>query len=438
MMRMIQKLTIIASVILLCSPLAAANIDAYARDAGNCKAVLEVEGKLTPAANGDQPVTIATSGSATLVYSELVSDGRSIRSYGSAEANLKIGDIQRTPSLRSNRNLIQLDLGEEPTFTSLQGPLTREELELLVVPFSSDTINRLFPIGDYQVGKQWQPAADDLRRWLNIETITDYDIQAEVVAVEDNIIRAEISGTATGSVRDAPSRITLKAKANFDLASQRVTWIAANIHEEREANPIAPGFDVTARVRLAITSADQNTTAQLTALHSSEPTDTSLLEFKPQNREFQLVHHRDWHLVSENHHLSVLRMVKEKVTVAQCNVRVLPIRDKQERMSLDTFQSHVHKSIGQPLKQIADATESTTSSGLRQLKVTAVGTVAESAIQWICYHISDETGHEISLVFTMTDEQSEAFAGADHELVNSIVVIRSTDEQAQSTVTSIR
>ncbi|MEZ6120906.1 MAG: hypothetical protein R3C28_30655, partial [Pirellulaceae bacterium] len=374
MMRMIQKLSIVASILLLGSPLSAANIEASARDAGNCKAVLEVEGKLSPATNGEQPVTIATSGSAALVYSELVSDGRSIRSYGSAEANLKIGDIQRNPSLRSNRNLIQLDLGEEPTFTSLQGPLTREELELLVVPFSSDTINQLFPIGDYQVGKQWQPEADNLRRWLNIETMTEHDIQAQVVAVEDNMIRAEISGTATGSVRGAPSRITLKAKANFDLDRQRVTWIAANIHEERDANSTASGFDVTARIRLAITSADQNTSAQLAALHSSEPTVTSLLEFKPQNREFQLIHDRDWHLLSESHHLSILKLVKEKATVAQCNVRVLPIRDKQERLTLDTFQSHVQKSIGEPLKQIADATESTTSSGLRQLKVTAVGT----------------------------------------------------------------
>ena len=59
------------------------------------------------------------------------------------------------------------------------------------------------------------------------------------------------------------------------------------------------------------------------------------------------------------------------------------------------------------------------------LRTVVAGTVSDTPIQWICYHIDDKQGRGISVVFTMSIDVAEAFAANDIEITNSLEFVNS-------------
>ena len=405
------------------------------------KVVLEVTGTLvhegtSPEAKSETP----TNGVATFLYSELPFETKAIRYYTTAEASLAIGKEKRTPQLRENRRLIETNRQGRPELISPLGTLSRDELELISLPFSSSTVDQLFPIGSYSPDKTWTFEEEHLKQWLNVDAITANDVSAKLVAAEENLLRGEISGRAVGSVDGSMTEFQLSGKMNFDTNQNRITWLAIKIDEERDPSAISPGFKVSARLRMAIDAADEGVEAELRT-KISEVTEApsealKLIEYRPQGREFYFIHGRDWHLASESNHVSIMRLVRSGETIAQCNIRVLPRRDKQAPLTLSTFQAEVTKSIGKPMEKIVSVQESETATGLRQLRVTAIGAVSNTAVQWICYHVSNAEGLEVSCVFTMTGEKAEAFGAADFEILNSLTIDSSPERQAAMATTT--
>ncbi len=128
---------------------------------------LNVDGEMQVAGDGKSlklPMQVA----GALKYDEMRLDDsaspasrRSARCYVSAGAKIGIEKHTDISSLRADRRLILVNSGKDGiVISSLSGPLTREELELIDMPANSLVVDSILPADPVQPGDSWTPSAD--------------------------------------------------------------------------------------------------------------------------------------------------------------------------------------------------------------------------------------------------------------------------------------
>ena len=361
-----------------------------------------------------------------LTYDEKVvdsaeSNARIARYYHEAKAQLSVSERPLENGLREDRRFV---FCENTDLYSPTGGLTRDELELLTVPANSAAIDELLPkeITKATPGQEWKHDDDLLALLLNLHAVTVNDAKSKIVKIEDGLVRMEIAGQVVGSVDGVLTDLNISGKYNFSISDECITWLAMTIKEDRSVGPTTPGFVVEARVRVAIDPhADSGFVDQAAQLAVTGPTaGLQLLEFEPQDSSFALMHDRKWHVLSEQPKYSVLRLVEDGQTIAQCNIREVGAQGKGKPITLDSFKLDVVKGIANAKPQIVSATESTNPAGVKIYRVQVAGNVANAAVQWI-YHLAiGKDGRGVSYVFTMASDLAEQFGAADLEITATL------------------
>ena len=177
-----------------------------------------------------------------------------MRNYREASAEVKVGQGLATPQINAERRLVvaEIDASGSTLFCPM-GPLSREDLELIDIQGNSLAVSGLLPDQPVRAGETWQLNREFLAILLGLDVITSSDVQGTLDKMDGTTAILTIQGSLEGAAQGVASKIELKAKANFDTAQRAVTWLAANFHERREIGHAEPGFDVTARLRVAIT-----------------------------------------------------------------------------------------------------------------------------------------------------------------------------------------
>ena len=103
------------------------------------------------------------------------------------------------------------------------------------------------------------------------------------------------------------------------------------------------------------------------------------------------MHDRRWHVLSVRPELIVMQMIDDGQLIAQCNLRSLPATRRGEATSLSHFQEEIRTALGSAAQQIIDSNESMQPNGVRQLRVSVVGQVANAPVHWIYYQLTDSS-----------------------------------------------
>jgi hypothetical protein len=392
------------------------------------RVIVEVEGKLKLNADGQEVKHLPIKAQAELNYVERVlsqtkqwSDLRLIRSYQSAEAKLRLRDAEIENRLRDDRRIIvvQSDSKRAVQFSPL-GPLKREELELLEAPASGIAPEALLPPRVVKVEGQWQLADETVARLLGLEAISQQSLVCTLSSVKEGLAVVGIEGKVAGAAAGVSSDIELKAKLNFDVRKRAVTWLTMACKENRAIGHAQPGFEVVTTLRMVTAPAKAVTELSdksLAALPLKAESGQLLLDLTSESAGFQLHHDRRWQAMVEQHDVTILRLIDRGDLIAQCNLSPLPSQSKEEQLTLEAFQDDVKRTLGKSFGQIAEASEETTSGGIRLMRVVVSGSAGELPIQWMYYHLADEHGHRAALVFTIEATLVERFAQIDRELV---------------------
>ncbi|MBP88094.1 MAG: hypothetical protein CMJ64_15455 [Planctomycetaceae bacterium] len=392
------------------------------------KAIVEVSGKLKLNADGTKVSELPLRVRGELEYAERTIEQtqfhrKNARLYETARATIQVGDTRLESSLNEERRLVLAQVKEsQHTLCSPQGPITRDELELIDIQGSTTLSHLLTPAAPVPIGAEWPHEADLLTAILGLDAIAQADVKSIFRKVEGDIAIIDMSGEVSGAVDGVSSDIVLKAKYNVDLKSHSITWLAMSIHEDRAIGHATPGFEVTARIRVATTA--QETPLDLTddalaGLPLELSPGSTLLSLLSPTGGFQLLHAREWQVMVDRADVTILRFVEQGDLIAQCNVSSLPDSMRGERVSLEAFRADIEKALGKNFGQFVEASQQTNDQGLRVLRVVVSGVASELPIQWIYYHISTDDVRQAALVFTMDGKVVEKFAGADEALVNS-------------------
>jgi hypothetical protein len=402
-------------------------------ESGLCRQVqvaLEVRGELRLNADGQRLVTLPLEVEGKLQYAERILSleqepwqRQAVRSYTHASAKIKAGQGLVNRALDDNQGPIMALVKEDQSLLFCPSqPLRRETLDLIDVQGNSLLVDRLLPAQPVKVGDQWEPEERWLARLFGWDLVTQSDVTARLVSVEERVALLEFAGRMEGSTGGVASELELNGKGNFDLEQRLLTWYAVSLREKRAIGHAEPGFEVTARLRMAMKPAaeppelaDNN----LALLPTNAEGSADLLSFVSDHANFQLLHDRRWRSMLDRHDLSVFRLVDRGELIAQCNVSELPEFEAGKHLSLDEFQADVQRNLGEQFGQIVEASQAEADSGNRILRVVVSGMMSEISIQWIYYHISDDQGRRAAMAFTFESELIERFAEADRTLVES-------------------
>lgn len=402
-------------------------------EAGLCRQVqvaLEVRGELRLNADGQRLVSLPLEVEGRLQYAERILSveqepwqRQAVRSYSHALAKIKAGQGVVNRTLDDNQGLIMALVKKDQSLLFCPNqPLRRETLDLIDVQGNSLLVDRLLPTEPVKIGDQWEPEERWLARLFGWDLVTQSDVTARLVRVEERVALLEFSGRMEGSTGGVASELELNGKGNFDLEQRLVTWYAVSLREKRAIGHAEPGFEVTARLRMAMKTAAEPpelADSNLARLSTNSGRSADLLSFVSDHARFQLLHDRRWRSMLDRHDLSVFRLVDRGELVAQCNVSELPEFEPGKHLSLDEFQADVQRNLGEQFGQIVEASQAESDGGNRILRVVVSGMASEISIQWIYYHISDDQGRRAAMAFTFESDLIERFGEADRTLVES-------------------
>ena len=259
--------------------------------------------------------------------------------------------------LVEDRRLIVVSMGEErPILHSPAGPLSREQLELIDVQGNSARLHALLPDKAIKVGDSWPNTNNALKDILGLDAIAKSDVKSRLVKIEAGVAKLEMSGSLEGAIDGVSSTIQINSKYSYNIQQGRITWFALAVKEKRSIGHASPGFEVTARLRMAIELLEESPQLEDPLLEEVPLTievGSVLLEHKSPKGEFAIMHDRRWHPLSESGHVTVLRMIDRGELVAQCNISRLPDLPAGKHIQIEELQTDIQKGAHRSFRSIS-------------------------------------------------------------------------------------
>ena len=414
-------------------------------------AKIQVDGILKPSMDPKVPSLPPMNVRGHFVYDELrlddPADGavdhpsrRSVRYYREAKARIRIDKQTDSSTLRDDVRLITVraEGKGKVAISSPRGPLMREELELIDLPFNTLLADRLLPEAKVKIGDSWKIPDEALAGLFGLDAVSHGGIEASLAGVDDSTARIQLAGTIAGAVDGVATEIEIKGTAGFRLKEKCLISIQARIKERRSVGFVSPGFEVTADMDVEMASlagSDQLTDAVVKEVSVSpappaagqagdKPAEAELaaqlLLFRSEADGFHFLYHTRRHITRNAPNLVVLRLVDRGELVAQCNISALPKLPTGDSLTAEEFQDEVKKSLGKNFGRIESAEEGTTANGSRLMRVFVSGTVSEMPIAWRYYLLLDAEGRRVAFSFTMESSLADRFAEADATISQSL------------------
>jgi hypothetical protein len=353
---------------------------------------------------------------------QLVTSVRAVRLYQSPRVLMMVGQSRLVPRLRESRRMILMSSRDgNVSLTSLQGALTREELDLVRNQGDSALLPLLLPVEPLEIGDKWFIPRQLVRALLTLDQVDESTIQGRLADVDESIAQVTIAGRVRGRVESAATEITVQGRLHVNLRLQRVERLELEIKEKRAIGRAEPGLDVTATLSMTCRPLQRafQLPADLLVRSAGRPTASdALLEFQSRHADYQLLHDPRWHVTSDRP-LVLMRYIEQGKLLAQCNIARLPTQSESPA-TLEQFQQQVQRSLGDSLRGLVEASEETTASKMRVMRVVATGVSAQLPVQWIYYHIQDSQGRRVAMSFSVPATTTEEFGQADRILVATL------------------
>lgn len=310
--------------------------------------------------------------------------------------------------------------------------LTHEEVELLEIPLCSAVVDNLIPRQALQRDQTFRVDDEALRQFLDLDGLQESDVEGKLVKIDDEQARFELQGSVQGSVAGVPTQIDIASKLTFDIQQRCCTWVAMGLRERREIGKAEPGFEISATIKMLrkpIASSDVLVDKPL----PEEPPETRLLVnlYSPTGN-YGVLMDRRWQMITQSNSLSTLRMVKDDRDIAQCNVSHLSPLKPGQQLTLEGLQADLKRSMGKNFREFTQATQEANQSGIRILRLQALGAVQGVPVHWVFAHCSDDSGQRILATFTMAAERMEQFSGADEQFVQSLRFLQIPPDATES------
>jgi hypothetical protein len=410
--------------------------------AARVRVKLDVTGEIfAPAGRDAPPLRLATNLDAMFDFTEVpLADqdtGEPLveRRFADAVAELRLDGAARRVALAPEARVVRVAiLGTTPSPFLERGFLTRDELDLLEIPFDPLVVAGIRPSRDVAPGESWTISPDVAAGLLSIDTVESGGLEGRLDEVVDGVATVRVSGLVDGAADGVPTHVTVEGSCLMPAGDPvdgrhalgaAIESAAITIRERREAGHVAPGFDVEARVsfaRTAIAADDRDRTviAAPGVPRDDAPGRPGLVWHRDALGRFEVVHETGWRPIEDGPDGLVMRLVDHGALVAQCSITALPRGSAATPPTIAEVERDLARSLAGQFGAVEHSSEATRTDGVRIVRVVAGGRAGDLPFRWVHAVLTDAAGHRLAVTCLLEASMAERFGEADRRLVDGI------------------
>ncbi len=344
--------------------------------------------------------------------------------FHEAKSEITVDRHETRTVLRENcREVVKWASGAGVVVSGVSVPLFSAERDLVEGSLDTVYLDQLLTDREVAIADKWTVDRLVVAKLFHLDAVLDGDLTVCLVELDGEKAHLEVEGKLQASVRDVPTEMVIKGKGLMDRAQGYLSWLAIQVDETRDIGEAEPGFAVTAQIRVLRAPIEGMSTGRSLSDVSKESSSfeaAELLQYQSDLGYYRFLADRRWSTYRDNGEEATLRYILSNRRVAQCNITNLVDFQPGEQLTLEGFQADLSRLASKTGREILDATEKLSRSNHRVLRVTLVGDTDGVSIRWIHYHVSNDQGRRLTLVF-ITDESSlEVFAEQDAQIVETL------------------
>lgn len=393
--------------------------------------------KLPEAKDRDVDLTPHVSAKAKLVYDESQLPGgppRGVRYYRTVEGQATVAGRERPLVLRDSRRLIVVT---PDSLQGVEGPLDRDELQLLKTAADSLTVNGLLPGRIVKPGDTWEQKPAAMQSLLGIDSVGVCEVTSVLVEANDHYARCQVAGVVHGVVDGTSVELELNGIYLFRRATDQISQLNLAVREVRTIGPATPGCTTVAKVRMKREEVDDSPlTSDMIAMGQAIDIDNSAaVQLASDRLGFATATDDRWYVTSSLGDQMTLRRVTPEGLVAHGNLVRLDAKSLDAGAALAEFRRDVMESLAGNSAKLKTESQWINRHGCRVMAIVAVGKVKDVEVEWHCYQIAPPEGedqlHRLALSLTVETEQLERLAEQDRALIDQLTLVPASTQQAQ-------
>jgi len=361
------------------------------------------------------------------VLGETDESNRGYLFFHEAHSEITVDKHMTQTVLRENcKEIVKLSTGRGIHPAALTSPLFAAERELVNGAVDSMYLDQLLTEKEVAIADKWNVDRVSAARLLHLDAILDGDLTVCLVETDPEKAHLEVSGKLQATAKDVGTEMDIKGKAIMDRQGGFISWLALQIDETREIGEAEPGFKVRANVRVLRAPIESMSSGRSLAqvwAEAPSPESAEMLQFQSDLGFYRFLADCRWSTYRDNGEEATLRYVVNNRRVAQCNITNLVDSQPGDHLSLEGYQADLERVATRTGRDILEATEQLTASKHRMLRITMSGSVDGLPLRWIHYHISNDNGRRLALVFTTDESSLEVFASQDAQIIDSLELL---------------
>lgn len=393
---------------------------------------LTVEGRLKVERDG-KPDTIPLAARASHKFVERVEApdarggiGIGVRYYEAATSRGDTGGDVSSRELGADRRVIVAQRTAEGTLHySPEGPLSRDELDLVAEHFDTLGLAALLPGKEVKVGDTWVLTSDAAQHACLFEGLVKSELTGKLESVKDNLATFRIGGTAEGLESGAQIKVKVSAVGTFDVATRRVVALTWEQVDDRGQGPASPASEVKAVLELKRASVTDEP-KELAAGRAKIPADgkvpelLTMLRYGDPSGRYNFVHHREWRMVGRTKDHLVLRLLDKGEFAAQATITAWKKADPGQHSSPEEFKRLLGQLPGWEPEQILADGALPTDGGRWLYRVVARGKQDGIAVVQSFYLLAGPQGNQVAFTVLARAEKAPKIGERDLMIVNAI------------------
>ncbi|QDU91631.1 hypothetical protein Pla175_50610 [Pirellulimonas nuda] len=353
---------------------------------------------------------------------------RSIRHYRQASATLRIDGEQIGRALAPEHQTIVAETREgDGVLFCPNGPLRREELDLITVIGDTLRLDGLLPAEPVAERAQWAVPSDVMGPLLGVQGVSDCSVRGQVVEANPRYAKLEWAGTVTGAIEGSAADFEIRAVGLFDRGREMLTQVNWAVRENRRPGPATPGFEGIIKTRFALSpiALSEPLSDQHVKQIEVVPMDESMvLELREPGLGIAARHDRQWYVAARDRGSVTLRRAVGPVVVADATIRRLPTGRSSAAPTLAAFESEVRAAAGERFGTVARAEEWATDNGSRCLALVVQGVVESVPVEQRYFLVLHPGGEQTSVAVTAAQDVADRLADHDRDLIDGLTVFQ--------------
>jgi hypothetical protein len=415
---------------------------------------LRAAGRLRPAGAEEQPVRLEAEFDllqAEAAASEALPHA-AIRHYTHAAAKTSLAGGVTTVRLPAEASTLAVALeGMMPVPFPPRGLLTREEFDLLEIPFDPLLMAKLLAEAPTEAGEAREVSPDLVAGLLAIDTVVDGGLRVRLLNADRDERHFEIGGRVEGAADGVSTTVEVTGSFAAAVRKALIRRAAVAIHEVREASHVAAGFDLEASLRVtqspAELSDDEPAAAAITAARRRLAGDLrdedlpatrwrggeaspGMLWYADSEDRFSCRYESAWRIVENGPQGVVMRLVDLGALVAQASITPLP--GDGEAWTEARLRRDIERSLAGQVEEVVSCEAFRRDDGLEVVRAVSRGTAEGLEFRWVHTVICRPGGGGVSLTTMVEEPLVGRFGDADRRLAAGVAISAPSQEGSAS------